>query len=148
MKILVLNGPNLNMLGIREQEIYGKNTYKDLEELIKNYGKEKSMQIDILQSNCEGELVTIIQNALNKYDGIVINAGAYTHYSYAILDSLYAVNIPTVEVHISNIYKREEFRHKSVILPACKKQISGLGIQGYIEAIKYLQKEEKWQSCK
>ena len=138
MKILVVNGPNINMLGIREPEIYGKDTYKDLENLIKDYGKEKNVEIDIVQSNCEGELVTIIQNALNKYDGIVINPGAYTHYSYAILDSLYAVNIPTVEVHISDIYKREEFRHKSVIEPACKKQICGLGIKGYIKAIEYL----------
>jgi len=138
MKILVLNGPNVNMLGVREPEVYGKETYDDLVKLIQEYGEENNIEIDILQSNCEGELVTIIQNALNKYGGIVINPGAYTHYSYAILDSLYAVEIPTVEVHISDIYKREEFRHKSVIKPACKVQISGLGIQGYIEAIKYL----------
>jgi len=138
MKILVLNGPNINMLGIREPEIYGRETYKDLENLIKEYGIENNIEIDILQSNCEGELVTIIQGALNNYDGIVINAGAYTHYSYAILDSLYAVSIPTVEVHISDIYKREEFRHISVIKPACKMQICGLGTQGYIKAIEYL----------
>ena len=138
MKILVVNGPNLNMLGIREPEIYGSETYKDLEELIKGYCSKNNIQVDIFQSNCEGEIVTIIQNALGEYDGIILNAGAYTHYSYAILDSLYAVNIPTVEVHISDIYKREEFRHKSVIEPACKKQICGLGIQGYIKAIEYL----------
>ena len=138
MKILVLNGPNINMLGLRQPEIYGKETYEDLEKLIKDYGEENNIEVDILQSNCEGELVTAIQNALNKYDGIVINAGAYTHYSYAILDSLYAVNIPTVEVHISDIYKREDFRRVSVIKPACKKQICGLGIQGYIKAIEYL----------
>jgi len=140
MRILVLNGPNINMLGIREPEIYGKATYEDLEGLINEYGRENGIGIDILQSNCEGELVTIIQKALNTYDGIVLNAGAYTHYSYAILDALYAVNIPTVEVHISDIYKREEFRHISVIRPACIEQICGQGIEGYIQAIQCLTK--------
>lgn len=131
MKILILNGPNINLLGIREKNIYGEGTYEDLCKFIQNKAKELSVEIDIIQSNIEGELVTYIQNAYGKYDGIVINPAAYTHYSIAIYDALKAVNIPTVEVHISNIHSREEYRKKSVIAPACMGQISGFGMFSY-----------------
>lgn len=131
MKILILNGPNINLLGIREKNIYGEGTYEDLCKFIQNKAKELSVEIDITQSNIEGELVTYIQNAHVKYDGIVINPAAYTHYSIAIYDALKAVNIPTVEVHISNIHSREEYRKKSVIAPACMGQISGFGMISY-----------------
>lgn len=131
MKILILNGPNINLLGIREKNIYGEGTYEDLCKFIQNKAKELSVEIDIIQSNIEGELVTYIQNAHGKYGGIVINPAAYTHYSIAIYDALKAVNIPTVEVHISNIHSREEYRKKSVIAPACMGQISGFGMLSY-----------------
>ncbi len=138
MKIMVLNGPNLNMLGIREPQVYGNATYSDLETYIENYAESKGIEVTVLQSNSEGELIDFIHHALGNYDGIVINPGAYTHYSYAIHDALASVNIPAVEVHISNIHKREEFRHKSVTAPACIGQITGLGFRGYLLAIDYL----------
>ncbi len=141
MKIMVLNGPNLNMLGIREPEVYGNATYADLETYIEDYAESKDIEVTVLQSNSEGELIDFIHHALGNYDGIVINPGAYTHYSYAIHDALASVNIPAVEVHISNIYKREEFRHKSVTAPACIGQITGLGFCGYLLAIDYLLRE-------
>lgn len=135
MKLLVINGPNLNLLGVREKDIYGNMSYEKLcEELIGN-AKEQAVEIDIVQSNIEGEIINYIHNALGTYDGIVINPGAYTHYSIAIYDAIKAVNIPTIEVHISNIYSREEYRRKSVIAPACVGQISGLGIYSYTLAI-------------
>ncbi len=138
MKILVINGPNLNMLGIREPDIYGKNTYKNLIGIIKNHAKEKSISVKCFQSNYEGAIVTKIQKALNKFDGIVINPGAYTHTSVAILDALKAVGLPCVEVHISDVDEREDFRKKSFISDYCIKTIKGHGFSGYIEAIDVL----------
>ena len=140
MKILVLNGPNINMLGIREKEIYGKENYQELVRMIKSFAKEKNVKATIKQSNYEGELVTIIQKAYQKYDGIVINPGAYTHTSIAILDALKAVSIPYVEVHISDVSSREEFRQKSYIAEGAKKRIIGHGLKGYLEAIEELLK--------
>ena len=136
MKLLVLNGPTLNMLGIREVEIYGNKTYKDLVKMIKNFAKENKISVTIKQSNYEGDLVSYIHKAYQKYDGIVINPGAYTHTSIAILDALKAVNIPYVEVHISDLSSREEFRQKSYIAPYAKARIIGKGLEGYLEAIK------------
>lgn len=141
IKIMVLNGPNLNMLGIREPAVYGNRTYADLEDYIEHYCEEKGIEVTVLQSNSEGELIDFIHHALGTYNGIVINPGAYTHYSYAIHDAISAVDIPTIEVHLSNIHKREEFRRRSVTAPACVGQIAGLGFYGYRLAIDYLQKE-------
>lgn len=138
MKLLVLNGPNLNMLGTREPDIYGRTDYHKLEEIITTYAQSKGIETLILQTNLEGELATFIQQARNVYDGIVINPGAFTHYSYAILDALSSAGVPTVEVHISNIHKREKFRHTSVTAPASLGQICGLGLKGYLLAIDFL----------
>lgn len=135
MKLLVINGPNLNMLGIREPEVYGKTTYLELESFIKGICMQEDIQFEIMQSNHEGVIVDAIQAAYQKFDGIVINPAAYTHTSIAILDALKAVGIPTVEVHLSNIYEREEFRHHSYISNACIATIYGEGIQGYKKAI-------------
>lgn len=135
MKILVINGPNLNMLGIREPDIYGKNTYKDLCDLITNYSSEKGVEVKLFQSNHEGALVDEIQSAYGKFDGIVINPAAYTHTSVAILDAVKSVGIPTVEVHISAVETRENFRQVSFIRQACIKTITGLGFDGYLRAI-------------
>ena len=147
MKILVLNGPNLNMLGIREPEHYGKETYSDLENKIKNHCKD-ICDVEIKQSNCEGKLVTMIQNAyFENVDGIVINPAAYTHTSIALLDALKAVSIPTVEIHISDVSSREDFRQISYVRRACICTISGKGTDGYLLAIdkliEYIQEEEK-----
>ncbi len=138
MKILVLNGPNLNMLGIREPDIYGKRTYADLEAYIRNSAGELGVEIEIFQSNYEGELVTRIQQAYGCFDGIVINAAAYTHTSVAILDALKAVGLPTIEVHLSDISQRESFRHLSYVSMAAQKTICGLGFDGYREALRAL----------
>ncbi len=138
LKIMVINGPNLNMLGVREPEIYGNRTYADLENYIEEYGDELGIETVVLQSNGEGEIIDFIQHALGNYDGIIINPGAYTHYSYAIHDALASIDVPSVEVHLSNIHKREEFRRKSVTAPACIGQIAGLGFRGYRLAIDYL----------
>ncbi len=138
MKILVLNGPNLNMLGIREPDIYGKSTYADLYSMINEYCKDNSIEVEIFQSNHEGALVDKIQQAYQKFDGIVINPAAYTHTSVAILDALKSVGLPTVEVHISDVSTREDFRQVSYIRSYCIKTITGKGFEGYIEAIKYL----------
>lgn len=138
MKILVLNGPNLNMLGIREPDIYGKNTYSDLVNMINEYCENEGITVEIFQSNHEGVLVDKIQEAYKKFDGIVINPAAYTHTSVALLDALKSVGIPTVEVHISDVSSREDFRQISFIRSYCIKTICGLGFAGYIEAIKYL----------
>ena len=135
MNILVINGPNLNMLGIREPDIYGKETYNSLIEKIENYAKEKGVYVSCYQSNHEGDLVDNIQFAYGVFDGIVINPGAYTHTSIAILDAVKAVGIPTVEVHISDVSAREDFRQISYIRMACFKTISGKGTDGYLEAI-------------
>lgn len=138
MKILVINGPNLNMLGCREPEIYGSKTYKDLRKQIKEFAKEKGVRVSFFQSNCEGDLVTAIQKAYKKYDGIVINPGAYTHTSIAILDAVKSVLVPTVEVHISDLSTREDFRQISYIRAACIGTISGKGFDGYNDAINLL----------
>ena len=138
MKILVINGPNLNMLGIREPGIYGKNTFADLLALLEEAGKNYGVEIEQYQSNHEGDLVDKIQWAYGKIDGIVINPAAYTHTSVAILDALKAVSIPAVEVHISDVDAREPFRQISYAGRACVKTIKGHGFQGYVEAIAYL----------
>ena len=143
MKILVINGPNLNMLGIREPDHYGKETYSDLCDKIKNHCKTKNIDVKLYQSNHEGDLVDAIQKAYGEYDGIVINPGAYTHTSIAILDAVKSVNIPTVEVHISKVEQREDFRQISYVRLACVKTITGHGTDGYIEAIDYLAEESK-----
>ncbi len=137
-KILVLNGPNINMLGVREPGVYGTASYDDLCEMIRKKADELKIEVEIGQSNSEGQLVDRIQACRNKADGIVINPGAYTHYSVAILDALKAVNLPAVEVHISNIHQREEFRHRCVTTAGCTGQICGLGLQGYLLALEYL----------
>ncbi len=134
-KIYVLNGPNLNMLGVREPDIYGKEDYKALCKMIKVHAKKKNISVCIKQTNHEGKLVDYIQKSYKKYDGIVFNPAAYTHTSVAIADALKAVNIPCVEVHISEISTREDFRQISYIRPVCKKTISGHGFLGYLEAI-------------
>ena len=138
MKILVINGPNLNMLGIREPDIYGKGTYEALVQMIKKHCENKNVEVSFFQSNHEGCIVDEIQSAYGKFDGIVINPAAYTHTSIAILDALKAVGINTVEVHISDINAREEFRKFSYVSLIAKKTIAGKGFDGYIEAIDYL----------
>ena len=138
MKILVLNGPNINMLGIREPGIYGKNTFADLLQLLEQTAIDEGIEIEQYQSNHEGCLVDKIQEAYGKFDGIVINPAAYTHTSIAILDALKAVGIPTVEVHISDVSQREDFRQISYARLACCKTIMGRGLEGYREAILYL----------
>ncbi|MDU6547391.1 type II 3-dehydroquinate dehydratase [Anaerococcus vaginalis] len=138
MRILIINGPNINMLGIREKNIYGSKNYKDLIKYIKDYTKEKDIEIEIYQSNSEGQIINKIQEAYNLYDGIVINPAAYTHTSIAILDALKSVNIPTVEVHLTDVDKREDFRKISYVSYFAKKTIKGKGFDGYIEAIDFL----------
>ena len=141
MKILVINGPNLNMLGIREPDIYGRTTYADLCSLILEHALKSGVEVELYQSNHEGDLVDKIQAAYGNTDGIVINPGAYTHTSVAILDALKAVGIPAVEVHISDVDAREEFRQISYIRSYCRATISGRGVQGYLDAIDLLIKE-------
>ena len=131
MKILIINGVNMNMLGLRETEKYGTMTLKDLEKELYAFSFELGIDIETFQSNLEGEIVEKIHQTKDNFDGIVINAGAYTHTSVAIRDAISAVNTPTVEVHMTNIYKREEFRHHSYIAPVCIGQISGFGINSY-----------------
>ena len=135
MKILLINGPNLNMLGIREKELYGEKSYSALIKQVKAYSKEKKVKLTCYQSNCEGEIVTKIQKAYGKYDGIVINPGAYTHTSVAILDALKSVDIPTVEVHITKVDEREDFRKISFVSSIAIEKISGRGFKGYLDAI-------------
>lgn len=134
-KLLILNGPNLNMTGLREPEIYGSETLEDINSSIKSYATEQGFSCDFYQSNCEGEIVSKIHEVLNDYDGCIINAGAYTHYSYAIHDAIRSVNKPFIEVHISNPHSREEFRHKSVISPVCVGTIAGFGKKSYLLAV-------------
>ena len=145
MKLYILNGPNLNMLGIREPHIYGTQTYADLVAVIEAYAKAEGHTVEIVQSNHEGVLVDTIQAAYGRFDGIVINPAAYTHTSIALLDALKAVGIPTVEVHISDVSRREDFRQISYIRPYCVKTIAGHGFDGYTEALAFLaeQLEEK-----
>jgi 3-dehydroquinate dehydratase-2 len=138
-KIIVINGPNLNFLGIREKSHYGNEDYNFLINMIKEHGVKNNITIDTFQSNSEGAIIDKLQQCyFDKIDGIVINPGAYTHYSYAIRDAIASISIPTVEVHISNIHEREEFRKISVIRPVCIHQIYGKGLQGYVEGIDYL----------
>jgi len=139
MKIMVINGPNINFLGIREKSVYGSGNYDMLLEMIDRHAREIEVKIDIFQSNSEGAIIDCLQNCYYKeYDGVVINPGAYTHYSYAIRDAISSINKPVVEVHISNIYEREDFRKISVISEVCIKQIYGKGLVGYLESIDYL----------
>ena len=141
MKILVINGPNINMLGIREPDIYGKNSFRDLLQLLEDTAKKENIQIQQFQSNHEGAIVDKIQEAFRNFDGIVINPAAYTHTSVAILDALKAVGIPAVEVHISDVAAREDFRQISYAGMYCEKTIKGHGLQGYVEGILYLKEK-------
>lgn len=138
MKLCIINGPNLNMLGIREPDIYGRTTYADLCALIEDHAQARGVGVEIYQSNHEGDLVDKIQACYENADGIVINPAAYTHTSVALLDAVKAVGIPTVEIHISDVSQREDFRQVSYIRAACCKTITGHGIQGYIEAMDHL----------
>ena len=142
MNILVINGPNINMLGIREPDIYGRETFEDLCNKIENYAKEKNLNVKLYQSNHEGDLVDEIQAAYQKFDGIVINPGAYTHTSVALLDAVKAVGIKTVEVHISDVASREDFRQISYIRKAAIATVAGLGTDGYLKAIDILFESE------
>ena len=135
MKILVLNGPNLNMTGIRKKDVYGAETLDDINAQLKAYGESKNAEMSFYQSNHEGDLIDKIHAARENFDGAVINAGALTHYSYALRDAIACVKIPFVEVHMSNIHAREEFRHTSVIAPVCAGQIAGFGKNSYFLAI-------------
>ena len=137
-KILIINGPNLNMLGVREPGIYGNETLETLSEKIRKKADSLNVEAEFYQSNIEGELINKIHSAIGVYDGIIINPGAYTHYSYAIRDAIASINVPAIEVHISNVHKREEFRHKSVTAPVCVGQICGLGTNGYLYALEEL----------
>ena len=139
MKLLVINGPNLNMLGIREPDHYGRETYGDLVKKITDHCQKKGIAVEVYQSNHEGDLVDKIQSAYGTADGIVINPGAYTHTSIAILDAVKAVSLPTVEVHISKVEEREEFRQISYVRLACVKTVTGHGTDGYLEAIDFLE---------
>ena len=141
MNILVLNGPNLNMIGIREPEVYGYQSYKDLETYLKDFEKQYSIKIDVKQSNLEGIMIDILHWANDIFDGVILNAGAFTHYSYALYDAIKSISIPVVEVHLSDINKREEFRKKSVIRDACIGHVMGLGFKSYNEGLKILLEE-------
>jgi len=137
MRILVLNGPNLNLLGSREPEIYGRETLADIEVLVRRRAAELGVEIAFLQSNHEGELVDVIQSH-REWDGMILNAGAYTHTSVALADAISATQLPTAEVHLSNLYKREEYRHHSYVAPVAIGQISGFGWRGYVAALEML----------
>ncbi|MDJ0663791.1 MAG: type II 3-dehydroquinate dehydratase [Acidimicrobiia bacterium] len=137
-RVLVINGPNLNLLGTREPEIYGSTTLNELEDLIRQWGEERQVAVSCFQSNHEGEIIDRLHDSRHAHDGVIINAGALTHYSYALHDAIAAVDLPSVEVHISNITQREEWRHSSVIEPACSYMIRGRGIDGYRFALDYL----------
>ena len=146
MKILVINGPNLNFLGIREKGIYGSESYDSLIAGLKKKAEQDGIELECFQNNSEGAIIDCIQKAYHdKVDGIIINPGAYAHYSIAIRDALASIEVPKIEVHISNVYKREEFRHKSVLTPVCTGEILGLGLNGYflaLDAMKDLCKEK------
>jgi 3-dehydroquinate dehydratase-2 len=135
MKILFLNGPNLNLLGNREPDVYGRTTLKDIEAKVRERAARFGAEIDFKQSNLEGELVAWIQQSKGIYNVIVLNAAAYTHTSIALRDAISAVGVPTIEIHLSNVHAREEFRHKSLIAPVCKGQISGFGAESYVLAV-------------
>jgi 3-dehydroquinate dehydratase-2 len=149
MKILVINGPNINFLGIRDKSQYGSESYETLEKRLKDKAERDGIALEIFQSNHEGAMIDRIQEACKDgTDGIVINPGAYTHYSVAIRDALESIRVPIVEVHISNIQKREEFRHVSVTAPVCTGQIAGLGLKGYELAMDYLENTYRENSSK
>jgi 3-dehydroquinate dehydratase-2 len=135
MKLLFLNGPNLNLLGQREPEVYGRTTLKDIETKVRERAKQFSAEIDFRQSNLEGELVAWIQQAKGSFDVIVLNAAAYTHTSIALRDAISAAGVPAIEIHLSNVHAREEFRHKSLIAAVCRGQIVGFGVNSYILAV-------------
>ncbi len=141
MNVLVINGPNLNMLGVREPALYGNKSYSDLVEYIESVAKELDIGVTVTQSNHEGAIVDVIQSAYGEYDGIVINAGAYTHTSVAILDALKAVGIPTAEVHLTDINQREDFRKVSYVGLYAEKRIMGAGFSGYKQALEYLKEK-------
>ncbi len=141
MNILILNGPNLNMIGLREPKIYGTKTYQDLENYLKSLEPIYNVILDIKQSNLEGILINLLHYSNDHFDGVILNAGAFTHYSYALYDAIKSIQIPVVEVHLSDTNNREEFRKKSVIKEACSTSIIGLGFKSYEEGIKYLIKE-------
>lgn len=138
MKYLIINGPNLNLLGMREVNIYGTKTYQDLKRFLKDSAKQLQVKIKVVQTNSEGKIVTLLQKANHKYDGVILNAAAYTHYSYAIYDAIKAINIPVIEVHLSDITTREDFRKKSVIKDACANSFYGEGFLSYQKALQYL----------
>ncbi len=139
MKLLVINGPNINFLGIREKDVYGTKNYDDLLAMIADKGRQEGCTIEVFQSNHEGAIIDRIQDAyFDGTEGIVINPGAYTHYSYAIRDALASISVPKVEIHISNIMEREDFRKVSVTAPACDRQIYGQGLEGYLTAIDHI----------
>jgi len=138
MNILILNGPNLNRLGLREPEIYGSKTYEDLEKFIMNLENKYDVKVEIKQSNLEGILIDLIHYGGDRFDAVILNAGAFTHYSYALYDAIKSVQIPVVEVHLTDINNREEFRKISVIKDACIASIMGLGFNGYEESVKLL----------
>ncbi|WP_305297300.1 type II 3-dehydroquinate dehydratase [Parvibacter caecicola] len=144
-KVLLMNGPNLNMLGVRDPAIYGSDTLASIEQMVEEYGRAHGVQVDCFQSNHEGTLVDALQAAHGNYDGIVYNPGAHTHYSYALHDAVECIDVPVVEIHISDISKREEFRRTSVIAPACIAQVKGLGKEGYLRAIDILLKS--WEGA-
>ena len=137
MKLIVINGPNMNMLGIREPDVYGRGTYAELVSYIKKSAKDVGVDVTVVQYNCEGDIVTEIQNALGVYDGIVINAAAYTHTSIAIADALKAVDLPTVSVHLTDINKREPYRKIDFIAPIARLSIVGKGFEGYKKAVEF-----------
>lgn len=132
MKLLILNGPNLNMLGTREPGVYGRQSLADIERMVRDHASRLGAEVEFRQSNHEGELVTWIQEAREAYDAIILNAGAYTHTSVALRDAIVAAGVPTIEVHLSNIHAREEFRHRSLLAPVCMGQISGFGAVSYV----------------
>jgi 3-dehydroquinate dehydratase-2 len=140
MKLLVINGPNLNFLGIREKTVYGNQDFNHLLSMLSEKAVKENITIDTFQSNCEGDIIDRIQKAyFDETQGIIINPGAFTHYSYAIRDALASMDMPIIEVHISNVHKREEFRHVSVTAPVCTGQIVGMGLNGYILAVDAMQ---------
>ena len=143
LRVLVLNGPNLNLLGTRKPEIYGTTTLADIEGMMRERAVELGIEMDFMQSNYEGELVEAIQKAKGKYQYLLLNAAAYTHTSVAIRDAIEAVELPAVEIHLSNIHAREEFRHHSLIAPVCVGQICGFGAKSYLLALQYVAEMEK-----
>lgn len=141
-KIMVINGANLNMLGVREPQIYGNRGLSYLYDMIERKAEEIGCEVEFFQSNIEGEIINAIHRCHGEFDGIIINPAAHTHYSYAIRDALASIDVPAIEVHISNIHKREEFRHTSVTAPECVGQIAGLGMNGYLYALEELANEQ------